>query len=59
LPVICVEAWHARAVSAMRNKTDKADARGIAHIMRTGWFREVHVKSDESYRLRLSADATA
>jgi transposase len=54
LPAICVEAWHARAaMSAMRNKTDKADARGIAHIMRTGWFREVHVKSEESYRLRL------
>jgi transposase len=53
LPAICVEAWHARAaLSAMRNKTDKADARGIAHIMRTGWFREVHVKSDASYRLR-------
>src|SRR5262249_27249137 len=41
------------ALSAMRNKTDKADARGIAHIMRAGWFREVHVKSEESYRLRL------
>jgi transposase len=54
LPAICVEAWHARAaLSAMRNKTDKADARGIAHIMRTGWFREVHVKSDASYRRRL------
>ena len=54
LPAICLEAWHARAaLSAMRNKTDKADARGIAHIMRAGWFREVHVKSEESYRLRL------
>jgi transposase len=54
LPAVCVEAWHARAaLLAMRNKTDKADARGIAHIMRTGWFREVHVKSDASYRLRL------
>jgi transposase len=31
----------------------KADARGIAHIMRAGWFREVHVKSEESYPLRL------
>jgi transposase len=54
LPAICLEAWHARAaLSAMRNKTDKADARGIAHIVRTGWFREVHIKSEESYRLRL------
>ena len=32
---------------------DKADARGIAHIMLTGRFRKVHVESDESYRLRL------
>jgi transposase len=54
LPAICLEAWHARAaLSAMRNKTDKTDARGLAHIVRTGWFREVHVKSEESYRLRL------
>jgi transposase len=42
LAAICVGAWHTRAaLSAMRNKTDKADARGIAHIMRAGWFREV------------------
>ena len=27
--------------------------RGIAHIMRTGWFKEVHVKSEDSYRMRL------
>jgi transposase len=54
LPAICLEAYHTRsALSAMRNKTDKADARGIAHIMRTGWFKEVHVKSEDSYRMRL------
>jgi transposase len=54
LPAICLEAWHARAaLSAMRNKTDKADARGLAQIVRTGWFRQVHIKSEESYRLRL------
>jgi transposase len=54
LPAVCLEAWNVRAaLSAMRNKTDKADARGIAHIVRTGWFREVHVKSKDSYRLRL------
>jgi transposase len=43
----------------MRNKTDKADARGIAHIMRTGWFKEVHVKSEESYRLRCCSRSDA
>ena len=37
----------------MRNKTDRNDARGLAHILRTGWFRPVHIKSDESYRMRL------
>lgn len=41
------------ALSAMRNKTDRTDAQGIAHIVRTGWFKQVHVKSEESYRLRL------
>lgn len=41
------------ALSAMRNKTDRNDAKGIAQMMRTGWFREVHVKSDESHRLRI------
>ena len=54
LPVICMEATHTRAaLSAMRNKTDKNDARGLAQILRTGWFRAVHIKSDASYRMRL------
>ncbi len=54
LPIICMEAAHTRsALSAMRNKTDKNDARGLAQILRTGWFRSVHIKSDESYQLRL------
>lgn len=54
LKVVCLETIHVRSVlKAQRNKTDKNDARGLAQMMRTGWFREVHVKSDESYRLRL------
>ena len=54
LPMICLEAYHARAaLSAMRNKTDRTDAQGIAHIVRTGWFKQVHFKSEDSYRLRL------
>lgn len=40
-------------MSAQRNKTDKADARGLAHLMRTGWFRKAHIKSASCYRLRL------
>lgn len=51
---IVVEARHMRAsLNAQRNKTDRNDARGIAQMMRMGWFRAVHVKSDEAQRLRL------
>jgi len=35
------------------NKTDANDAYGLAQIVRTGWFREVEVKSLESHKLRL------
>jgi transposase len=53
-PAICIESRHAAAaLRAQQVKTDRNDARGIAHIMRTGWFREVHVKSHESQRLRV------
>ena len=37
------------------NKTDKADALGIAHTMRTGWFRKAHIKSEACYRLQAVA----
>jgi transposase len=40
------------ALSAMRNKTDKHDARGIAQILRSGWYSRVHVKSIESHHIR-------
>lgn len=54
LPAVCLETQHVRAaMSAQRNKTDAADALGIAHIMRTGWFRRAHIKSEGCYRTRL------
>jgi transposase len=54
IPAICLETRHVRAaMAAQRNKTDATDALGIAHIMRTGWYRTAHVKTDASYRLRL------
>ena len=34
------------------NKTDQNDAEGLAQIVRTGWYRSVHVKSFESHRAR-------
>ena len=53
-PAICLECRHVKAgLSAMRNKTDRNDARGIAHLVRLGWFRQVFVKSDEAQRVRM------
>jgi transposase len=51
--VVCLEARQVNAaLAAMRNKTDKNDARGIAQILRTGWYSRVHVKSLESHPIR-------
>jgi transposase len=58
IPAICIEVRQAKAaMSAMPNKTDRNDARGIAQIMRTGWYRTVHVKSPScrSWRALLTA----
>ena len=41
-----LETRHVRdAFKAMPVKTDRKDARGIAQLMRLGWFRPVHCKS--------------
>jgi transposase len=46
LPVELLETRHVRAAfKAMPVKTDRKDARGIAQLMRLGWFRPVHCKS--------------
>ena len=51
--VVCMEARQVKAaLSAMRNKTDKNDARGIAQLLRSGWYSPVHVKSMASHRIR-------
>lgn len=51
--VVCMEARQVKAaLSAMRNKTDKHDARGIAQLLRSGWYNPVHIKSMESHRVR-------
>jgi transposase len=53
LPVICIDARHAKAVLKMQiNKSDRNDAIGIARIMQTGWFKEVHVKDLDSHSVR-------
>jgi transposase len=40
------------SLSTMRNKTDRNDARGIAQMMRLGWYRAVHVKNIDMQRMR-------
>ena len=34
------------------SKSDQNDARGLAELVRVGWYREVKVKSEESQRIR-------
>jgi transposase len=54
LPVCCVETRHSKAaIAAMSlNKTDRNDARSIAQLVRSGWYKTVHVKSVQSQELR-------
>jgi transposase len=40
------------ALSAMIVKTDRKDARGIAQLLRMGWFRPVHCKSPPAQEIR-------
>lgn len=53
LEVVCLDARHARGALKMQiDKTDQNDAEGLARIVRTGWYRSVHVKPFESHRAR-------
>jgi len=53
LPVICIDARHAKAALKMQiNKSDRNDAAGIARIMQCGWYREVRVKDLDSHAIR-------
>jgi transposase len=53
LPVICIDARHAKAALKMQiNKSDRNDAVGIARIMQCGWFKEVRVKSIDSHMVK-------
>ena len=46
LEVVLLETRQVKtALSAMVVKTDRKDARGIAQLLRMGWFRPVHCKS--------------
>jgi transposase len=53
VPIIVAEARHIRvSLSTMRNKTDRNDARGIAQMMRLGWYGAVHVKNIGMQKMR-------
>src|SRR5271165_6605142 len=54
LPVACVESRQAYQAlkSLATHKTDRNDARGLAHLARTGFFKPVHVKSLRAHALR-------
>lgn len=53
LAVELLETRHVRAAfRTMPVKTDKKDARGIAQLMRLGWFRPVHCKSLPAQEVR-------
>lgn len=60
LPVVCMDARQAHAaLSVTMNKTDGNDARGLAHLLRTGLYREVRVKSWDDVRKRALLRARA
>ena len=51
--VVLLETRHvAAAISAMAVKTDRNDARGIAQMLRLGWFKPVHAKSASAQEIR-------
>ena len=53
LAVELLETRHVRAAfKTMPVKTDRKDARGIAQLVRLGWFRPVHCKSMEAQETR-------
>jgi transposase len=50
---VLLETRHVKAaLSAMIVKTDRKDARGIAQLLRMGWYRPVHCKSPPSQEVR-------
>lgn len=60
LPIVCIDARHAKAALSLQvNKTDANDAHGLAQVVRTGWFREIAIKSMDAQTLQLLLTARA
>ena len=52
-PVVCLETRHAhRVLSARPNKTDRNDARGLAEMMRVGWYRAAWIRGTTATYIR-------
>ena len=53
VPIVCICARHAKGVLKCKvNKNDANDAEGLAQLARTGWYREVYVKSADAHVIR-------
>jgi len=53
VPIVCICARHAKGVLKCKiNKNDANDAEGLAQLARTGWYREVYVKSSDAHVIR-------
>jgi transposase len=54
LPIVCIESRHAHQAlkSLATHKTDRNDARGLAHLARTGFYKPIHVKSLPAHAVR-------
>jgi transposase len=54
VPVVCIEGRQAYQAlkSLATHKADRNDARGLAHLARTGFFKPVHVKSLPAHAVR-------
>lgn len=51
--IVCICARHAKGVLKCKvNKSDANDAEGLAQLARTGWYREVYVKSAGAHVIR-------
>jgi transposase len=54
IEVVLLETRHVKAaLPAMTVKTDRKDARGIAQLLRMGWYRPVHAKSACAQEVRV------
>lgn len=54
IPIVCINARHAhQSLKALKvSKTDPHDAAGLAQLTRTGFYKEVHVKSPAAHGVR-------